>query len=101
MTEPIQPLIALRDCEDPRFLQEQIITYIGNKRSLLPFIGRGVEAVKERLGKRALRIADLFSGTGVVARFFKQHAEHLVVNDLEGYSRVTNECYLSNAREVD
>src|SRR5687768_3142522 len=87
--------------EDPRFLQEQIITYIGNKRALLPFIGRGVEEVKRRLGKSRLRVLDLFSGSGVVARFLKQHAEHLAVNDLESYSRVTNECYLSNPADVD
>src|SRR5688572_17476833 len=87
--------------EDPRYLETQIITYIGNKRSLLPFIGRGVDEVKRRLGKRRLRMLDLFSGTGVVARYFKQHADQLIVNDLETYSRVTNECYLSNAAGVD
>lgn len=87
--------------EDPCYLQEQIITYLGNKRGLLPFIGRGVELVKQRIGKSRLRIADLFSGSGVVARYFKQHAEHLLVNDLETYSRITNSCYLSNTTEVD
>jgi adenine-specific DNA-methyltransferase len=83
--------------EDPRYLQEQIITYIGNKRALLPMIGCGVEAVRKALGKSRLRIADLFSGTGVVARYFKAHADWLVANDLETYSRVSNECYLANA----
>jgi adenine-specific DNA-methyltransferase len=67
----------------------------------LPFIGRGIEIAERRLGKSRLQILDLFSGTGVVARFLKRHAEHLVVNDLESYSRVVNECYLSNASEVD
>lgn len=87
--------------EDPRYLQEQIITYIGNKRALLPFIGLGVEAVKQRLGKARLRVLDLFSGTGIVARFLKAHAEHLIVNDLEAYSQVTNECYLRNEQAVN
>lgn len=94
------PLFAHED-EDPSYLEEQIITYIGNKRALLPFIGRGIEIAQRRLGKSRLQILDLFSGTGVVARFLKRHAEHLVVNDLESYSRVVNECYLSNASEVD
>ena len=87
--------------EDPRYLEEQIITYIGNKRALLPFIGRGIEVARRRLGKSRLRMLDLFSGTGVVARFFKRHAAHLIVNDLEGYSRVANECYLTNPSDID
>lgn len=36
--------------EAPGYLAEQIITYIGNKRSLLPFIGKGVDRVRGRLG---------------------------------------------------
>lgn len=32
--------------EDPRFLTEQIVTYLGNKRSLLHFLGTGLEQVK-------------------------------------------------------
>ena len=87
--------------ESPEYLQSQLITYIGNKRSLLPFIGKGVERVKERLGKRKLRCLDLFSGTGVVSRYLKQYASLLVANDLELYSEITNRCYLSNSVEVN
>jgi adenine-specific DNA-methyltransferase len=87
--------------ENPAFLQEQIITYIGNKRSLLPFIGESVRRVQRTTGLKRLRVLDLFSGTGIVARYLKQFSEALFVNDLETYSRVTNECYLSNASEVD
>jgi len=87
--------------EDPSFLQDQIITYIGNKRSLLPFIGSAIEAVKDDLGRDKLRILDLFSGSGVVARYFKQHALQVIANDLETYSRISNECFLSNAASVD
>jgi adenine-specific DNA-methyltransferase len=103
MSESIAHSIFTQDspAEDSRFLEEQIITYIGNKRALLPFIGRGVEEVKRRLGKQRLRVLDLFSGTGVVARYFKRHAEQVMANDLESYSRVTNECYLSNSSDVD
>jgi adenine-specific DNA-methyltransferase len=43
---------------------------------------------------------DLFSGSGIVARLFKAHAEHLIVNDLESFSHVANRCHLSNARDV-
>ncbi len=87
--------------ESGDYLQSQIITYIGNKRALLPFIGRGLDIVKTRLGKNKLRSLDLFSGTGIVARYLKQHSEYIIANDLENYSRVTNECYLTNKSNVD
>jgi adenine-specific DNA-methyltransferase len=87
--------------EKPDYLQEQLITYIGNKRALLPFIGDAVRKVQETVGKDRLRILDLFSGTGIVARYLKQFSESLLVNDLEAYSRITNDCYLSNASAVD
>jgi adenine-specific DNA-methyltransferase len=103
MQSPAQLSLLVDDHidEDPAFLQEQIITYIGNKRALLPFIGSALQTVKQDLGRDKLRVVDLFSGSGVVARYFKQHAEHIVANDLETYSRVSNECFLSNASELD
>ncbi len=85
--------------ENPDFLSKQLITYIGNKRALLPFIGKGLERVKTRLGKSRLRCFDVFSGSGVVTRFLKQHSQELYANDLEAYSRVINRCYLTNREE--
>ncbi|TVR93264.1 MAG: DNA modification methylase [Spirochaetaceae bacterium] len=86
-------------CESPAFLRDQLITYLGNKRALLGFIGEAVAVVKERLGKSHLRVLDLFAGSGVVSRFLKQHAELLICNDFERYAEVINRCYLSNASE--
>jgi adenine-specific DNA-methyltransferase len=87
--------------EDENYLTSQIITYIGNKRSLLKFIAGGIRIVQKRLSKRKLRMFDVFSGSGIVARRFKQFSELLLVNDLENYSRITNECYLSNKSDLD
>lgn len=87
--------------ENETFLTEQIITYIGNKRSLLSFIGTALNAVKEDLGKDKLDIVDIFSGSGVVSRFFKQHAKTLYSNDLEDYCYTINKCYLANQSRVD
>lgn len=86
--------------EDPRYLQEQIITYLGNKRRLLDFIGQAVSQVRARMGGRKLRCFDAFSGSGIVSRYLKQHAELLYTNDLESYSGLLNRCYLSNSEEV-
>jgi adenine-specific DNA-methyltransferase len=88
-------------CENEAYLKEQLITYIGNKRALLDFIGHGVRTVQKRLNKNKLAIFDVFSGSGIVARYFKQFARLIIANDLEKYSRVINECYLSNQSGID
>lgn len=90
-----------QDEEDPAFLTEQLITYIGNKRSLLRFIGEAMRRIEARLGRSSLDVLDLFSGSGVVARYLKRYARRLLVNDLEGYCSVINRCYLANRTEVD
>jgi adenine-specific DNA-methyltransferase len=101
-------LLALQDfetheplCENEAFLKEQLITYLGNKRSLLKFIGRGVRKAQSRLGKEKVDIFDVFSGSGIVARYCKQFADRLIVNDMEAYSALINRCYLSNQSEVN
>ncbi len=87
--------------ENPDYLTEQLITCIGNKRSLLGFIDNPLRRVKQRLGRQALNIADLFAGSGIVSRYFKAHATSLISNDLEEYARILGKCYLTNAREVN
>ncbi|MDI6756548.1 MAG: DNA adenine methylase [Endomicrobiia bacterium] len=87
--------------ENNDYLSEQLITYIGGKRSLLEFIGDGLAPVKKKLNKSKLKIFDVFSGSGIVARYMKRHAELLIVNDMEKYSEVVNKCYLTNKSRVD
>lgn len=87
--------------ENEMFLTSQIITYIGNKRSLLGFIGDAVAIVKKKLKKEKLDVVDIFSGSGIVSRYLKQHSSKIIANDLEDYSYVLNKCYLSNKNEVD
>ncbi|MEI6386541.1 MAG: DNA adenine methylase [Spirochaetota bacterium] len=87
--------------DEQRYLSEQLITCLGNKRALLGFIGEGLLRVRERLGGRKPSIFDAFSGSGAVSRFFKLHASRLVVNDLEPYAEVLSRCYLANRAEMD
>ena len=87
--------------ENPEYLQSQIITYIGNKRALLDFIGTGVAIVQEKLGKQKLNCLDVFAGSGIVSRYLKQYAKSLTVNDLEKYSQIINHCYLANSADLD
>lgn len=86
--------------ENKEYLTTQLITYIGNKRSLLDFINLGLIQVKKDLNKQKLSLFDVFSGSGVVSRFFKQHADFILANDLETYARIINYCYLSNKSEI-
>src|SRR5690242_12041152 len=92
---------TVQAAEDPAYLTEQLITYIGNKRSLLANISHAMNEVKQRLKKDRLRIFDVFAGSGVVSRFFKAHASLLISNDFEDYAAVVARCYLRNRGEVD
>lgn len=87
--------------EDPDFLSRQLLTYIGNKRTLLGQIGGAVERVKRRLGRGRLKVLDAFSGSGVVSRFLKAHSSLLISNDLEDYAAMVGRCFLRNKSSVD
>lgn len=91
----------IADNEHPAYLSEQLITYIGNKRALLHFIGQGLDMVRQRLGKERITSFDVFSGSGVVARYLKRYSERLVANDLEFYSYIINSCYLANRSSLN
>lgn len=98
---PVGGWTERRTAEDPDYLSRQLLTYLGSKRALLGPIALAVEHVKQRLGKRHLRILDAFAGSGVVSRFLKAHASLLISNDLEDYATVTARCYLRNRSTVD
>ncbi len=87
--------------ENAEFLQSQLITYIGNKRALLDFIGQGVGEVQAKIGRAKLSCLDVFAGSGIVSRYLKQYASSITVNDLEQYSGIINRCYLSNKSEIN
>ena len=85
--------------EDKDFLTTQIITYLGNKRSLIYKIEGEVKLISKYLNKEKLICADLFSGSGIVARMLKKYSSKIIVNDLENYSYIINACYLTNKEE--
>ncbi|HEX3239116.1 MAG TPA: DNA adenine methylase [Solirubrobacterales bacterium] len=85
--------------ENPEYLRRQLVTYIGNKRSLLKPIQTATETVAEALGRRPA-VLDAFSGSGVVSRLFKSQASYVVANDLEPYAQVLGQCFLANEGDV-
>ena len=82
--------------ENSTYLESQLITYIGNKRALLKYIGNAVTLVQEKLFYKKLSFLDAFSGSGIVSRYFKSFANEIYTNDLEDYVTIINKCYLSN-----
>ena len=81
------------------YLDEQLITYLGNKRALLHMIEKGLQEIEKE--QQITSIIDMFSGSGVVSRFFKENGYEVIANDLEGYARIISECYLSNPEDFD
>lgn len=91
----------MKKIEDINYITNQLITYIGNKRSLLSHIYKAIIQVKKRTGKSHLRVFDAFSGSGVVSRFMKSHASYIASNDFEDYAATIARCYLQNRSSVD
>lgn len=78
------------------FLKEQIITYLGNKRKIIPMID---EIFRENTkSNMPFTFLDGFSGSGVVSRLAKTqpNISQLISNDWEYYSFCLNSCYLQN-----
>lgn len=88
------------DLKDPYFTSH-LITYIGNKRRLLPFLHKEFLNIKKKLKKDKLVVLDGFAGSGVVSRLLKAFASDLHVNDFEDYTEVINRAYLSNKSDID
>ncbi len=86
---------------DNPFFTSHLITYIGNKRRLLPFLYKGFLAIRKKIGKDKIIVFDGFSGSGAVSRLLKAFASELHVNDLEDYSETINSAYLANKSEIN
>ena len=87
--------------EDNKYLTEQILTYIGNKRLLINDIENIIKKIQKELKCKKTKNLDLFSGSGIVARMMKRYSSKLYVNDLENYSYIINSCYLTNKSDID
>ena len=78
-------------------LTQAILTYIGNKRTLLPLINEGIDIALETLSgasRSPIRFADPFTGSGVVARLARLRGFSVHANDLEEYARPFGTAFL-------
>ncbi len=76
------------------FVNQTMLTCIGNKRKLVKNIYNVVCEVAKGLGKEKLNIFDGFAGSTVVSRQLSFIADNLYSNDLEKYSYFMAKCFL-------
>jgi len=89
-------------CEDPLYLENQIITYMGSKRgNLLNLINKVIVSISQKLNKKKISFLDGFSGSGIVSRRLKCYSSVIYANDIELYSKIVNQCYLSNMFDIN
>ena len=69
------------------------MNYIGSKKSLLEFIEKSINSVVK---EKNYIFSDLFAGTWIVGRFFKEKWHKVIANDLQYYSFVLNKNYIEN-----
>lgn len=74
------------------YLSSQLIAYIGNKRSLLPFLYQTIGAVTG--GSFEGIFLDAFAGSGAVARLAKMLGFRVYANDWEPYAYAINSCHI-------
>jgi adenine-specific DNA-methyltransferase len=74
------------------YVFHQLIPYIGNKRKLLGLIQRAIALAGAPPGGT---FADLFAGSGVVARMAKQLGFRVLANDWEPYAYEINRCAIA------
>lgn len=94
-------LFQARPQEGKAYLNDELITCLGNKRALLHIFEKGLSSTGLDLQDRKIRFIDLFSGSGVVSRFMKRYSALVHSNDLERYSCFVNDAYLTNRSEID
>lgn len=75
------------------------MNYIGSKNRLSDFIKSTVYAVvgEDLSGKI---FCDIFAGTGIVGRNFKEEVKQVISNDFEYYSFVLNKNYIGNHKPI-
>jgi adenine-specific DNA-methyltransferase len=56
---------------------------------------------RDLLGRDLISFADVFAGTGVVARMARRFSHTLYINDFEPYSAFSNAVYHRNYSEID
>lgn len=101
MNVAVPDLFGNEGIESREYLTTQLLTYIGNKRLLLPMIERGLKESARILRKQQVSFVDVFAGSGIVSRMARRWSHTLHINDFERYSALINSVYHTNRSQVD
>ncbi|MEZ4914245.1 MAG: DNA adenine methylase [Chitinophagales bacterium] len=71
------------------------MNYIGSKKKLSSFIIENIDTLSNGISQK--NYAEIFAGTGIIARKLKPQAASVSVNDLEYYSYVLLRHYIGNS----
>lgn len=74
------------------------MNYIGSKLKLLKFIEASIDEI---VTEKNYIFSDLFAGTGIVGRYFKEKWHSVIANDMQYYSYALNRNYIGNHAELD
>jgi len=75
------------------------MNYIGSKNKLTDFIVNSIESNVGTLNGKIY--AEIFGGTGIVARKIKKRVKKVIANDIEYYSYVLLRNYIGNHKELE
>jgi adenine-specific DNA-methyltransferase len=76
------------------------MNYIGCKNKLSEFIKENIiKTVGDDLSNKIF--CDMFAGTGIVGRIFKNKVKKVISNDIEYYSYVLNRNYIGNTKKIE
>ena len=74
------------------------MNYIGSKYSILSYIDEVIEDFVKP--KNTVTLCDIFAGTGVVSKYFKEKGYNIIANDIEYFSYVTLKGLIENSDEL-
>ena len=85
---------------DTSFVNQCMLTCIGNKRKLVKEINKIVARdIVPKMNKPKLDIFDGFAGSSVVSRSLIHYADNLYVNDMEPYSYIMAKTFFEKPNE--
>lgn len=86
---------------DEQFVNQTMLTCLGNKRKLVSEIKVLAQEVASRLNKEKINIFDGFSGSTVVSRELASIADNIHTNDMEQYAYLMARCFMEKPSEED